>query len=129
MMDNDPRSFARLLADAVDQFAKLLRSEIAVARAELAEKAGQAASGAALLLVAGLLLIPVVVVLLLALASWLSELGLRPSLAQLCAGFAGLVVVGVLALIGKSRVSPRNLSPTRTLNELARNADATKRAL
>jgi len=128
MMDNDPRSFARLLADAVDQFAKLLRSEIAVARAELAEKAGQAASGAALLLVAGLLLIPVVVLLLLAL-SWLSELGLRPSLAQLCAGFAGLVVVGVLALLGKSRVSPRNLSPTRTLDELARNADATKRAL
>ena len=67
--------------------------------------------------------------LLLALASWLSELGLHPSLAQLCAGFAGLVVVGVLALLGKSRVSPRNLSPTRTLDELARNADATKRAL
>jgi uncharacterized membrane protein YqjE len=128
-MDNDSRSFGRLLADAVDQFAKLFRSEIAVARAELAEKVAQAASGAAFLVVAGLLLIPVVVLILLALASWLTELGLRPSLAQLCAGAAGLVVVGVLALTGKSRVTPRNLALTHTLDELARDADAVKRAL
>ena len=37
-MDNDPRSFPRLLANAVDEFVQLLFSEIAVARAELAEK-------------------------------------------------------------------------------------------
>jgi hypothetical protein len=36
-MDTDPRSLARLLGDALDQFAKLLRSEIAVARAEVGE--------------------------------------------------------------------------------------------
>jgi len=128
-MDSDPRSFGRLLVDAVDQSTKLLRSEVAVARAELAEKARQAASGAALLAVAGLLLIPVAVLLLLALASWLSELGLRPSLAQACAAGAGLIIVGLIALIGKSKVSPRNLSPTHTLKELSHDADAAQRAL
>jgi len=123
-MDNDPRSFPRLLANAVDQFVQLLVSEIAVARAELAEKMRQATSGAIMLVVALVLLIPVSVILLLALASWLAELGLRASLAQLCAGLAGFAVVGLLALVGKSKVAPANLSPKRTLSEMKRNANA-----
>jgi len=129
MMDSDPRSLPRLLGDALDQFAKLLRSEIQVARAELAEKVAQAASGAGLLVAAGILLIPVAVLLLLALASWFIDLGLRPWLAQLCAGGAGLIVVALLALIGKSRVAPGNLALTHTADELSRDAEAAKRAL
>jgi len=39
----DPRSFVQLLADAPDQFSRLMRSEIKVVRAEMAEKAGGAA--------------------------------------------------------------------------------------
>ena len=58
-----------------------------------------------------------------------AELGLRPSLAHACAGFAGRIVVGGLALTGKSKFSPANLAPKRTLDELARDVDATKRVL
>jgi hypothetical protein len=126
-MNNDPRSFPRLLANAVDEFVLLLLSEIAVARAELAEKIKQATSGAVMLVVALVLLIPVSVILLLALASWFAELGLRASLAQLCAGLAGFVVVGLLALLGKSKLAPANLSPKRTLREMKRNTDAVTR--
>lgn len=128
-MQRERRSVPRLALDALNHVIGLTRSEMAVARAELAEKASQAATGAALLVVAALLLIPVAVLLLTALAVWFAELGLRPSLAHACAGVIGLVVVGGLALVGKSKVSPANLAPRRTFDELSRNVDATKRVL
>lgn len=129
MIDTDPRSVGRLATDAVDHFSKLLRAEMAVARAEFSEKLGEAVTGAGMLVVAGLLLLPVVTLLLFAFAAWLIEVGLRASLAYGAAAMLGLVVVGVLALFGKSKVSPSNLAPKHTQAELARDADAAARAI
>jgi hypothetical protein len=75
------------------------------------------------------LLIPVAVVLMLALAAWFAELGLRSSLAHFCAGLVGLVVVAILGLFGKSKVTPSNLALTHTKDEMARDADAGKSAI
>jgi uncharacterized membrane protein YqjE len=125
-MNTDPRSLPRLLGDTVDHFTNLIRSEVEVARAELAEKVKQAVSGVVMLVVAGLLIIPIAAVLLLALTAWLVELGLRPSLAHLSAGLLGLIVVGTLGSVGKSKVSPANLAPKRTLGEIKRNASAAR---
>ena len=125
----DPRSFVRLLADAPDQFSRLMRSEIKVVRAEMAEKAGEAAVGIGALVVAAILLVPVLVLLLAALASWLMELGLRASLAHLVAAGAGLVLSVALFLLAKSRLSPERLKPRRTAREVERDADALKRAV
>src|SRR5437879_2531697 len=102
----DQRSFVQLLADASDQFSRLMRSEIKVVRAEMAEKAVEVAIGVATLVVAAILLIPAMVLLLMALASWLVELGLRASLAHLIAALVGLVLSGGLFLVGKSRLNP-----------------------
>ena len=128
-MKDDTRTIGRLAVDTVDHVSKLLRSEMAVARAEFAEKVSEAIAGAAFIVIAGLLLIPVVVLLLMGLAAWLIELGLRPSMANCCAGVAGLVLAGVLALAGKSKLSAENLSPKHTLDEVARDKDAANRAL
>ena len=127
MMQGNRRSVPRLALNAVNHVVGLMRSEMAVARAEFAEKSSQAVTGAALLAVAAVLLIPVTVILLVALGAWLVELGLRPSLAHACAGVTGLVVVGALALVGKSKVSPANLAPRHSLDQVARDADAVKR--
>jgi len=129
MMDKTIRSVPRLAVEALNHVGLLLRSEMAVARAELAEKVSQAVTGAAFLVVAGLLLIPVAVILLMALAAWLAELGLRPSLAHACAGLAGLLIVGILAFAGKSKLRPASLAPWRTLDQTARDIDAAKRVL
>lgn len=126
-MDNDPRSLPKLLVNAVDEFVQLATSEIAVARAEVAEKASQATSGAIMLVVALVLLIPVTVVVLLAFATWLIEVGLRPSLAHVCAGILGLAVVGILALTGKAKLAPGNLALRHTSRELRRNRRAATR--
>lgn len=128
-MDTDPRSSARLAVDAADHLSKLLRSEMAVARAEFGEKVGEAVTGAASFIVAGILLIPVAVIAMLALAAWLIELGLRPSLAHGAAAFGGLLIIGAIALFGKVKLAPSNLAMDHTRAGLRRDVEAAKEAL
>jgi hypothetical protein len=125
---SDQRTVAELASDAVNQFGKLVRNEIAIARAELAAKAMEAAAGVGLLIAGAVLLIPAMVLLLMALAAWLSELGLSNSVANLIAGVVGLLISGALAYVGKNRLSPEHLKPTRTMNEIERDITAVKEA-
>jgi hypothetical protein len=127
-MPSDPnqRSMSVLFSDAVNQFTKLIRNEMAIARAELTAKATEAAVGIGLLVGGAVLLIPAIVLLLMALAAWLSELGLSNSISNLVAGVLGLLISGVLAYVGKSRLSPEHLKPKRTIRELERDVAAVK---
>jgi hypothetical protein len=125
-MMRDQRSVSDLFSDAIDQFSRLIRNEVSIARAEIAAKATNAAVGVGFLIGAALLVIPSLVLVMLALAAWLSELGLRDSLANLIAGVVGLLISGLLAFMGKGRLTPDNLKPTRTINELQRDAAALK---
>jgi len=122
----DPRSVAELVSDVVNQFTKLIRNEMAIARAELTAKATEAALGAGLLLGGALLLIPAMVLLLMALAAWLVELGLSSSVADLIAGVVGLLISGTLAYIGKTKLSLDHLKPKRTMSEIERDIAAVK---
>ena len=123
---NDQRTITELVSDAANQFSKLIRNEVAIARAELAAKASEAATGVGLLMGGALLLIPPMVLLLMALAAWLVELGLSASLSNLIAGALGLVVSAVLAWVGMTKLKPEHLKPKRTLNELERDVAALK---
>jgi hypothetical protein len=123
---SDQRTITGLVSDAVNQFSKLVRNEVAIARTELAAKASQAATGAGLLLGGALLLIPPMVLVLMALAAWLVELGLRSSLSHLIAGAVGLAISAILAWVGMSKLKPEHLKPKRTINELQRDVAAAK---
>jgi len=118
----DQRSLSELVSDAIDQVSKLIRNEAEIARAEVAEKATAAAIGIALLVGGALVVIPAMVLLLMALAAWLTELGLQSSLSNLIAGVIALVVSAVLAYAGRARLKPQNLKPHRTIAELERDA-------
>ena len=127
---HDQRSVLKLISDAIQQFSALIGSELKVVRAEMAEKATEVASGVGLLVVAAVLIIPASVLMLIAFAYWLIELGLlRSSLAHLSAGAMGLVLAGVLAWIGKSKLAPENLKPKHSLHEIERDADAARRVI
>jgi len=115
-----------LIRDAVDQFTKLIRNELAIARMELAQKATEAAIGAGMMLGGALLLIPAMVLLLMALAAWLAEIGLSASVSNLIAGVIGLLISGVLAAVGKARLSPEHLKPKHTIREVERDLAAAK---
>lgn len=122
----DPRTITELVSDAVNQFSKLIRNEVAIARAEIAAKASQAATGVGLLIGGALLLIPPMVLILMALAAWLVELGLRASLSNLIAGAVGFAISAVLAWVGMTKLKPEHLKPKRTIHELERDMAAAK---
>jgi VIT1/CCC1 family predicted Fe2+/Mn2+ transporter len=122
----DPRTITELVSDAVNQFSKLIRNEVAIARAEIAAKASQAATGVGFLIGGALLLIPPMVLLLMALAAWLVELGLSASLSNLSAGVVGFAISAVLAWVGMTKLKPENLKPKRTIHELERDVAAAK---
>jgi len=123
---DDQRSVAELVGDAVNQFTKLIRNEMAIARAELTAKATQAALGVGFLVGGALLLIPAIVLLLMALAAWLVELGMSASVANLIAGVVGLLISATLAYVGKTKLTLDHLKPKRTMSEIERDIDAVK---
>jgi VIT1/CCC1 family predicted Fe2+/Mn2+ transporter len=116
----DPRQdrpLAGLFADLARESANLARSEIALAKAELTDKATEAAGGVAFIAVGGLVAFAGVLVLLAAAVLGLSNI-LAPWLSALIVGVVVLAVGGILAYVGKNRLSPANLRPRRTMNTL-----------
>jgi hypothetical protein len=130
MADNyfrtDPRGVSELMGDALDQFTKLLRAEVAIARTELSEKAGEAARGIGMIAGGAMLLVPALVLILMALAAFLNELGLALSLSYLISAAVGFVIAGILAAIGKSRLSAEHLMPKHTVREFKRDVSAAR---
>jgi hypothetical protein len=122
----DHRSVSELFADALNQFSKLMRNEFQLARAELSVKAGEMMSAVGMLIGAGLFVIPTIVLLLMAIAAWMEELGLPPSVANLIGAAVGLVITGILAAIGANRLKSNSLVPERTLDQLQRDVAAAK---
>ena len=119
-------SVSELVGDAVNQFTKLVRNELAIARVELTQKGTDVAIGAGFIVGGALLLIPAMVLLLMALAAWLSELGLSDSVSNLIAGVIGLLFSAVLAWVGKTKLSPGHLKPKHTIREVERDLAAVK---
>jgi uncharacterized membrane protein YgcG len=125
-LTEDVREIPRLFGDAVEQLGKLVRNEAQLAQAELTQKVVQAGTGAAYFAGAAMLAMPVLVLLLMALALWLTQLGLNAALAHLVAAVAGLVASVVLALVGKSYFTPENLTPSVTLRQVEKDVTAAK---
>jgi hypothetical protein len=99
----EEQSTAELVQHASEQITRLVKDELALARAELTDKGRHAGLGAGLLggggLVAlygvGVLIITAVLALALVLPDWL---------AALIVGVALLLIAGVMALVGQSQV-------------------------
>jgi hypothetical protein len=117
---HDPRQerpISGLFSDLAREIAHLLRSEVALAKAEVTEKLSQATNGAALVAAGGLVACAGVLFVLAAAALALA-LVVEPWLAAL---IVGLVVVGAgiaTMLVGRARLRPANLQPQRTMETL-----------
>lgn len=111
------RSIGSLFAELAREAANLARTEIELAKAELSEKAGSAAGGVAMLAVGGLIAFAGLLFLLGSATLALARV-VEPWLAALIVGAVVLAIGGILALVGKSRLKPRNLQPERTIETL-----------
>ncbi|GAB3594432.1 phage holin family protein [Angustibacter peucedani] len=113
---NEPteRTLGQLVADASHDLSTILRSEVALAKAELKADVQAAAIGAAMFAVAGVVAFLALILLLIAAAYGLVAAGLSPWLAFLVVAGVLLLVTVVLALVGKSRLSKAG-PPERTI--------------
>jgi len=116
----EERTLGQLVAQASDDLSGIVRAEIALAKSELRADVKNAALGGGLFGAAGYLGLLASIVLVIAAAYGLVEAGLAPWLAFLIVAVVLLLLAGVLALIGKSRLGKLG-PPERTI----RNAQAT----
>lgn len=113
----EARGLGALIADLVRDSTTLMRQEIDLAKAEMAEKAGQVGRGGAMLAAGGLVAFAGLLFLLLAAVYGLATV-VEPWWAALIVGGATVVVGGILLMIGRSRLSADGLAPRRTLATL-----------
>jgi len=119
MLGSEPfQTEKTLISDLFRQVLQLLRGEVRLAKAEVQEKLGTAKNGLALIAVALVLALPTFFILMFAGGYGLIAAGLSPALSALSVGAAGLLVSGLLAWLGLTKLSLEHLTPTRTLDQL-----------
>lgn len=124
--DADPRPTGSLLSDAINQLTRLVRGEVALAKAEVAQNLRNAAMGVGLLVGAVILVLVALNVLAVALVGALAATGLGPGWSALIVGVVILVVAALLALRGVNALKPENLAPTRTVRNVQADAQTIK---
>lgn len=121
------RSVPELFTSAVSQVTTLFRKEVELARAEMGEKFGQAASAIPQLGAGVALLLGALLLLLLALAALIARLlSVAPGWGMLIVGIAAALVGWLLIRVGLSQLKTSNLVPERTAEQLARDAQVAK---
>lgn len=117
---------ASLLADLASGFSRLIRGEIALARAETSAALRDAARGVAKLAIAAVIGITALNLLAGAAVAGLVHLGLSPAWAAVALAAALLLVAFGLVQTGLRALDPENLAPKRALRNLRRDAETLK---
>ena len=110
----EQRTLGQLVAQASDDLSGIVRAEIALAKAELRGDVKNAALGGGLFGAAGYLGLLASILLVIAAAYGLVAAGLAPWLAFLIVAVVLLLIAGILALVGKSRLGKLG-PPERTI--------------
>jgi uncharacterized membrane protein YqjE len=117
-------NLATLVSEAFSQMAKVLETELVLAKAEIAAEIGKASTTIGLLIGGALFLMPALVLLLFALAAALIANNVSPPAAYLAAGVLGLVIAFALIAIGVARMQAMNFVPKRTVRQLGKDRQA-----
>jgi hypothetical protein len=121
-MQQDGRSIADLFGAFVNQLTTLFRKEVQLARTGISEKISNAVSGIGILVGGAALMIAALGILLQALAHWLIYFGMPGQWAYLVIGLVAALGGYLLIRAGMSSLAPENLSPTKTVDQLQRDA-------
>lgn len=124
-MERSDKPISELLRDLGSQISNMIRHEVGLARAEVAEKADQASSGLFMLAAALVIGLGAVVVLLLSAVAALANV-VAVWLAALIVGGVAALLAAVLAASGRSNLRARNLMPRRTVESVRSDAQFAK---
>lgn len=122
----DPTDAPALISELLRRATRLISSEIALAKREMAQKVSRAAGGLMMIAFAAFLAIAALNVLTAAAVAALAEAGLSVSVSSVIVAavvFAG--AVGLFAL-GKSRIDPTNLTPRKTIKSVQQDIETMK---
>jgi hypothetical protein len=115
--DHDARSLGQLVASASRDLSALVRGEISLAKAELAETARAASKGAGLFGAAGFLAYVAFLMLSIAAGYGLVAAGLHPAVSFVIVAGVYLLVAGIIAFVGLRSVRKAK-APERTLHSI-----------
>jgi fatty acid desaturase len=120
------RSLGELFAELSRETSTLVRSEVALAKTELTEKATKAGRDAALIAVGGALAHAGLLVIIAAVVLLLVEAGLASWLAAIIVGIAVAAVGYVVAQKGITALKHENLAPRQTMDSMKETAQWAK---
>ena len=119
--DESGRSIGTLLRDLTHDVADLVRSEIALARAETAEKVSQAGTAIASIAVGAVFGLAALIIVLQAVVMALAEV-LEPWLASAIVGVAVAALAWFLIWKGQNDLKTTSLMPERTVRNVQKDA-------
>ncbi len=122
----DQRTNAELVSDALNLVTALFRSEIQLAKAEVAQKAKTAAMGLGLVAGGGILSVATLVMVLFTVAALLADAGLSTGVATLIATLLGAAATSGLIWAGLQRLKGEALVPERIMRQIRRDAAVAK---
>lgn len=121
------RSVPDIIVELMKEFSSLVRTEARLARAEISAKITMAGVGLALIIAgAGLAVAALVILLEAGVDAMVNQAGYSPWQAALILGVAALVVAGILFVIGVYRLKVQNFAPSKTVEQLQRDAAVAK---
>jgi protein-S-isoprenylcysteine O-methyltransferase Ste14 len=122
------QSPASLAAEALRISSDLVRKEVTLAKAELRQNLNRAGTGLGMIVAAAVLGIVTLNVLTVALVAALAETDLGPIWSAVVVGVVLAILAYVLLRKGMADLKPENLMPTRTVENVQRDASAVKEA-
>jgi hypothetical protein len=109
------RTLGQLVADATHDISSIVRSEVALAKAEIRADAKKAGAGAGMFATAGVLAFLALILLLISAAYGLVAAGLAPWAAFLIVAGVLLVIGAILVLVGKHNIDNLKGKPERAI--------------
>ncbi|GGD16081.1 phage holin family protein [Aureimonas glaciei] len=122
----DDRSFSELISNGLEQVTALFRSEIQLAKAEMAKKASKAGLAIGLMVCGLAFAIATLVMLLTTIATFLIQAGLGGGVAFLLATVVGGAIAAILAWTGIQKLKSETMVPERTVHQVQMDAQAAK---
>jgi len=119
---------APLLGDLLKDLQRMVRGEIALARAEVREDVSEAGKGVASMAVAAIVGLTGFIFLMLA-ATYVLNLWVRMWIAAGIVAVVLLVIAGILAMSAKAKLSAANLKPEQTIESMKENQEWAKQQI
>lgn len=124
------RTTGSLLTEALTHVSNLVRKEVDLARAEMSQNLKKAVGGIVMLVIAAILAMVALNVLAAAAVAAVAEaFEIGPGWATLIVGGGILLLCAILAAIGANRLKASSIAPTRTVENVKRDAHAVKESV